>query len=484
MEKENSTHNTKKLDLYTLICSLVLIGAFLVILMISLLSEFGIHPDEFDVRACMDWCMNRLIWPDMRLTGEGLGDTYSLYGYTKVCNYTVYFLVMSKISFIFKLFMGAWPYFRMPNVLLALLMLIVCLKSLREKKYIMLGFGMCVQAWYIFSYVTADALDFVWAFGAVLILADEESILWKVIRGEYSKNKRVFLCIVLGLLYGMILLGKPYYYATLVLTFVVLLMYLIDVYNEELHKPDKTEHLQIGKEDNKEISRGNCNKRKEIWKTYILILGVAALVFVARYSLDLYYYGTDKAAASKQMMEIYANEDKKPSTPIEEQVQTYHAYEKGYPLSFIFEDDPKWFLKSYRSYVSCRITDDGDDWYFVLIGILYVAIYAWMGYELCSGDKKVRNQTLIFFIGTCLNIGGIIASIANSYLIDSQPQGRYLLPIALTTCYLGSRTKTLWENKVFCGLVAVAAVFSVAYFGLFDSRSLIDLSYVKTMLGM
>jgi len=58
------------------------------------------------------------------------------------------------------------------------------------------------------------------------------------------------------------------------------------------------------------------------------------------------------------------------------------------------------------------------------------------------------------------------------------------LPIALTTCYLGSRTKKLWENKVFCGLVAVAAVFSVAYFGLFDSRSLIDLSYVKTMLGM
>lgn len=451
--KNNIQTAKKHIDWYTVLYSLVLIGAFLVAVMISFLSEFGVHPDEYDVRACMDWCMNHWIWPDMRLTGEGLGDTYSLYGYTKVCNYTIYFLAMSKLSYIFKSFMGGWPYFRMPNLMLALLMLIICLKSLREKRYLMLGFGVCVQAWYIFSYVTADALDFVWAFLAVFFLADEESVLWKIIRGEYYRGKTIIYSILLGLLYGMILLGKPYYYATLVLTFCVLLLYLLSAIRDS-----------------------------KLWCTYIVILGVAGLVFVARFSLDLYYYGTDKASAKEQMMEMYANEDKKPSTPIDEQVQTYHAYEKGYPLSFIFEDEPHWFTKSYRSYVSSRITVEGNDWYFILIGLLYVAIYVWIGIELCRGYNTNKNNLIIFIVGTVLNIGGVLASIANSYLIDSQPQGRYLLPIALTTCYMSSRVPKLWKNNIFCGIVALAAVLAVAYFGLFDSRSLIDLSYAKSML--
>jgi len=436
----------EKKDYYKIISSLVIIGAFLVVLVVSLLSEFGIHPDEYDVRVCMDWSMKHWIWPDMRLQGEGLGDTYSLYGYTKVCNYTVYFLVMSKIAFVFKLFMGAWPYFRMPNLLLAVFMLVIMLKSVGQKRYLMLAFGMCAQAWYIFSYVTADALDFVFAFMAVYFLADEKSVLWRVIQSE---KKETFKCIGLGILYGMILLGKPYYYSVLVLIFIVL------VYN--LVKSEKS-------------------KRPMIWRKYILILSISCAIFAARYGLDVYYYGTDKAQVKEEMMEKFANYDKKPSTPVEEQVQTYHAYEKGYPLSFIFEDDPHWFAESFRSYVSARITKSGDDWYFVSMAILYLIMYFWVAFEL-----KKKNNTWILIAGTLLMIGGIVASVLNSYFIDSQPQGRYLLPLALVFSFMASRAEDVWKNKKFCILVLLCGCLSVAYFGLFDLRKLIDLAYVRSL---
>ncbi len=214
----------QRADLYEKIGGLIITGAFLVVLMISLLSEFGIHPDENDVRVCLDWCMDRWIWPDMRLEGFGLGDTYSGYGYTKVCNYTPYFLIFSKISYVFKQFMGTLPYFRVPNLLLMLFMTVYILRKLKGRNWLLLGFGICVQAWYIFSYVTADAQDFVLAFISVAMLADEDSMLWKTVGEENSENTSgtVIRCILLGLMYGVLMLGKPYYYATLVLTFGVL----------------------------------------------------------------------------------------------------------------------------------------------------------------------------------------------------------------------------------------------------------------------
>lgn len=445
--------NKKKMDIYQIIASLVIIGAFVVMLMISLLSEFGMHPDEYDVRACLDWAMSHWIWPDMRLQGTGLGDTYSWYGYTKMSNYTVYFLVAGKVAFFFKLFMGAWPYYRVPNLLLALFMLVFTLRNIKNKKYLMVGYGVCVQTWYIFSYVTADALDFVLAFIAIYLLADEDSLLWKTVRGSSTGRLSVYAnCVVLGALYGLMMLGKPYYYSIHVLTFVVLILFLC--------------------KSKKEECRG-------IFIRYVVILGVCILIFAARAGLDFAYYGTEKAQIKKEMMEIYAADDKKPSTPVEEQVQSYHAYDKGYPISFVFEDDPQWFLHSFRSFASARITTDGENAYFAIIGLLYMVIVGMTGYYLCKEKQKVLLVT-----GLLLMVGGVVASILNSYLIDQQPQGRYLLPLPLILCYLSSRTEKLWKNKVLICTVLLAGCLSVAYFGLFDMRKLVDLGYVRELISM
>ena len=76
------------------------------------------------------------------------------------------------------------------------------------------------------------------------------------------------------------------------------------------------------------------------------------------------------------------------------------------------------------------------------------------------------------------------ASVLNSYIIDSQPQGRYLLPITLATCYLGARARKLMDHRGFRALVLTAACISLLYFGLFASRKLIDLGYVRALFSL
>ena len=457
---------------FTYISALVIIGAFVVVAMISFLSELGVHPDEFDVKACMDWCMNRFIWPDMRLTGEGLGDTFSGYGYTKVCNYSPYFLIFSKIAYVFKQFMDVLPYYRMPNLLLMAVICVYILKKLKDHNYLMLGFGICIQAWYIFSYVTADAEDFILAFFAIALLADKDSLLWRTLYDRPGDNQRdadgsssaepgtvprmtvrvIFSCVLLGVMYGLILLGKPYYYATLVLTFAVLIERLI---------------------------KSEINIRKQLLARYVLIAGIAFAILAGRAALDFHYYGFDKASAEQQMSEQYSDYDKNPLTPIEEQEPTYHMASKGYSIVDFFRYSPDWFELTFRSYASYSVYRDGHDLYYKVMASLYVLIYVWLGIYLCNtGEKR------IFIIVTLLNIGSIVASILNSYLIDCQPQGRYLLPITLATCYLGARARELMNHRGFRALILVTACLSLLYFGLFASRKLIDLGYVRTLFSL
>lgn len=445
----------RKKDFICIGYCLVIIGAFIVTAMISFLSEYGIHPDEYDVKLCMDWCMDRWIWPDMRLTGAGLGNTYSGYGYTKVCNYTPYFLIFSKIAFVFQKIMGNLPYYRMPNLLLMAVMCVYILKKLKTQNWLMLGFGICIQAWYIFSYVTADAEDFFLAFFAIVMLGDEDSLLWKTLNSQPDKPVRgrdLVCCIALGVMYGVLMLGKPYYYAIHAFTFTVLIIHLV---------------------------KSKINYRKSLLSKYLLIAGIAIAIFAGRTAIEIHYYGFDKMEVKEQMMEQYCDYDKNPRTPPEEQAQTWRMVSKGYSLPDLFRLDPKWFEKTFRSYASYSVYNDGHVLFYIAMAALYGIIYVWMGISLCrNGDKWT------FIIVSLFISGSLAASVLFSYLWDDQPQGRYVLTIGLFACYLGSRTRTLWQNRIFRGVVLSAACLSILYYGLFVSRKVIDLGYVRELLRL
>lgn len=62
-------------DWFALISTAVIAGALLVVCIIGLFSALGLHPDEWDVKACLDYGMTHFLPPDMR--DPAVAQTYS-----------------------------------------------------------------------------------------------------------------------------------------------------------------------------------------------------------------------------------------------------------------------------------------------------------------------------------------------------------------------------------------------------------------------
>lgn len=424
-------------DWLPLFATAVMAGALLVVVVIGLLSDLGLHPDEWDVKDCLDYGMTHFLPPDMR--DPAVSKTYSWYGYTKLDNYTWYFFIAGKVALLFQKLFYALPYYRIPNILLFAAIALIVVRNVKEKKWLMVAFGICVQAWYIFSYTTADALDFFWSFLAVYELSSKNSMLYRTVAASKLNRRTVQNLILLGLLFGMIALGKPNYLSILALSFFVLVFRLAQ-------EKDKA-------------------KRRCLWRNYFIIAGVFVLTFAFRASFDFIHYGLDKASVEEQMAIEYCSPDKNPLTPVEEQAVSWHMMSKGATISDFFAENPEWFAMSYKSFCGITQLTDTDTWYYVLMGILYAGIFLSIGIDTFRQQNNFRGRAE-FVAGTLLMAGGIVASVLNSYIIDSQAQGRYLLPLILIAGYLASRTPELFEKKYFRALLITAGFLSVAFFGL------------------
>lgn len=64
--------------------------------------------------------------------------------------------------------------------------------------------------------------------------------------------------------------------------------------------------------------------------------------------------------------------------------------------------------------------------------------------------------------GTCLM--QYVMIVANSWLVDFQPQGRYLLPILLFIAYLISRIDQVWEDRVLRVILICTGLLSLYAF--------------------
>lgn len=426
-----------RFDVLTLLATAVMAGALLVVVVIGLFSELGPHPDEWDVKACLDYGMTHFLPPDMR--DPEVAKTYSWYGYTKLDNYTWYFFIAGKVALLFQKLFYALPYYRIPNILLFAAIALLVVRNVKEKKWLMVAFGICVQAWYIFSYTTADALDFFWSFLAVYELSCENSLLYRAVTAPKLTRHSLPQLILLGVLFGMIALGKPNYLSILALAFFVLVFRLAQ-------EKDKA-------------------KRSILWRNYFIIVGIFVLTFAFRAGFDLLHYGFDKASVEEQMAIEYCSPDKNPLTPIEEQSVSWHMMSKGATLGDFFAENPEWFAMSYKSFCGITQLTDTDTWYYVLMGILYAGIFISIAIDTFRQKDNFWGKAE-FIIGALLMVGGVVASVLNSYIIDSQAQGRYLLPLILIAGYLASRTPALFEKKYFRAMLIAAGFLSVAFFGL------------------
>ena len=391
------------------------------------------HPDEYDVVECLKYGMNHLIPPDIR--DPEVAGTFSGYGYTKLENGTYYFLIAGKVAAIAKWLWAAGNWWRVPNVLLFLGMAYIFFKNIRKKNWLVLSLGISVQAWYIFSYTTADALDFFFSFLVIMLLTDEESMLFKLLRdGITSKN--IIKAVLIGVLFGMVFIGKQNYWAILLLAFVVLLFKLIDAPKEE---------------------------KSKLWKTYLVLIAVFAVTVGTRYAFDFAHYGMNGAKIKDELIVQYSAYDRNPTTPVQDLAVSWKMYSHGYSLPDFFAEVPTWFTNSFHSF--CGLIDDFEtsQVYYSFAGFLYCFIIIVLAGITARKNAPLRAKIEVY---VCMGIMAlsVIVSIGNSYFVDSQYQGRYLLPMVLTLGYIGYKTPEAFEKKYFKAAVLILNVMNVWYF--------------------
>lgn len=424
----------EKQDLWSLISILTIVVAGACVWVIAFHSAGG-HPDEDDVIKCLNYGMNHLIPPDMRL--DEVADTYSGYGYTKLANSTWYFLIAGKIAWIANKLWAGILYYRVPNFLMFAVMAFIYIRQIQKQRWLSLVLGICVQAWYIFSYTTADAMDFFLCFIALVLLTDGDSLLFKSV-DERFKLKGIWRHALLGILFGFIFLGKPNYWAILGMVFITLLFKLIETSKED---------------------------RRSLWVNYGVILGFFALTVIFRYLFDFYHYGFRISQVKAEMEALYSAYDKNPTTPSQDIAVTYRMFRYGHSLPELFMAAPTWFKSTFRSFFGVISDRTSKDTYFNIMGVLYgfvIFVLAYFGVKNVS--DKPKNDKIKIFILFALFVASFVASIINSYVSDSQPQGRYLLPMLFTASYIAYLIPEIFEKKFFKFAIISLQVLSAWYF--------------------
>lgn len=421
-------------DWFSFLSTGVMAGAFLAVCAIGLFSDLGLHPDEWDVKACLEYGMTHFFPPDMR--DPEVAGTYSGYGYTKLENYTWYFFLAGKVALLFQKLFYALPWWRMPNLLLFAAMAFFFVRNIRRHNWLMVSFGICAQAWYIFSYTTADALDFVWSFCILYELAEENSLLNRSLRAPGSISGSLPGLLPAGVLFGMIFLGKQNYWSIPAFAFVLFLSRL------------------LGEKEK--------DRRLRLLQKYGCILAVVAAVILCRAGFDLAHYGLQKSEVKYEMAVQHSDYDKNPATPPAEQAPSYHMYAKGASLSDFFAENPEWLSMSYKSF--CGLIQDNDTglWYYLAMGIVYAVLMVSIGIWVFRNAPL--QEKWIYVCGILLMAGSLAASIVNSYVIDSQAQGRYLLPALLLAGFLASRAPKLLQKPGIRALLCAGGLLSMFYF--------------------
>ncbi len=454
-----------KPDFFTLGAVAILGAALIAVTVISLFSPLGVHPDESDVKACLDYGMTHFFPPDMR--DPAVAGTYSGYGYTKLENYTWYFFLAGKVALLFRTLFCDIAYYRIPNLLLFWGMWVFVLTHVKKHRWLLAAFGICVQSWYLFSYTTADALDFVFSFWAVWELAVPDSFVRRSVWADPLTGKDILRLCLAGILFGMIFLGKPNYWAILALAFFVFLL--------QLFASTKSRAVRTGaKTPAKSESGRRGQKGRVLLRGYGIILAAFLLTAAFRGAFDLAHYGTEKAAVKTEAALRYADADKNPATPVEEQSRSWHLRDKGLPWYSVFTVNPDWLSMTWRSLIGYSPLLPLPVWYQAAMGLLYLAIYlsaAFFTFRTGPGGKgektaleDARSRKVLFALGSLLMAAGLAASVLNSWLVDSQAQGRYLLPAMLIGSYLVACAPQMLSQKGCRSLLLAAGALSAWYF--------------------
>lgn len=414
--------------------------AILLVWNIAFTSAYGgtVHPDEMQTKAAVDYYRTHWIQPDVR--SAFVAETVSGYGMTRLSEINLYYLFAGKFANLCGFAMS----FRALGMLLVLILGCFVLKNIKKERYLTLLFFATPQLWYLFSYATSDAYDYLFAVIAAYEVLSENSAFQRILKEPFRKGHLpVYLGV--GFVFANLLMAKKTFYVVLVTIFLLLLYRLIFAKKEE---------------------------RKQLLIKYLGFLGMAFLIVLIRYLPDLGYYGLQKGTAVDQVIEATAWPEYKPSTPAIQQAKSTLLFEKGVTLKEFFTD---WhfngeLLKNYFGYYGIYSLR-AKDWYYIAMGVLYLGLFGTTGVLVHKNLKSkslqgvsVRKERLTYWTMWAMVLLMYLLTIYNAYFVDFQPQGRYLFPaLPAIACQIGLY-REVEEHRAVRTLLTLIALLSLYSF--------------------
>ncbi len=430
------------LEKYDTITRVILLVALFLVGYMAFNSFDYAHPDENMSKAAVDYYVEH--WKPADIRSPEVADTFSAYGHSRLKEVTAYYFLAGKVAWFAKNILGLEQYYRAFNVLLFAIMVGIYCKKGKKNAYLFLMLGLTPQIWYLFSYTTSDAWDYFLSFLVLYQLTVETSLFRRALEHGLSKWKGCWLVMV-GALYGLLLLGKKNYYFVFAASFFWLLYWWI-------------------KSENKK-------KMQMAWK-YVIVLAVCLSIYGgAKYSDNIRYdnqKGEIAAELKTQYEEVSEGANQKET---DSGIWAGNRMKsRGITLNEIFSKYG--FAKySYQSYAGTYgwMEYESTSGYYILIGILYVLILV----ELCSSaiSDGYLGDKVLFGLLLVLSVAVFGSSVWHSWTSDFQPQGRYLFSInfiaAIAGClYQRSFMKRSTVKIALC-LVGIMSIYSFVFNGIF-----------------
>lgn len=407
------------------------LAAVVMTVYVGLRSPFWLNPDEYDVKAAVLYYFSHFMPPDIR--SDIINDSFPVYGTSRHFEFNMFYFYAGKLG---QFFSDAAVQIRLFSLILFGIMAALVIRNIRKNYALLFVFLLTPQVWYIFSYSTSDALDFFMGFLCLYELVEKDSMLNRLLRESFRKRHLLYYAL-LSVLFLHIFWAKMTFYTILMFLFFILLIRML---------------FQEKKE------------RGELFRKYLILAGLTLTLFALRYMFtDFPHYGFDKLGAVAEVTERQAEYGYKFSTPPMEAAYSMRFFEKGISLGELLTQYDfhtnlfRTFAGFFGSYAF-----GAADWYYLVMGALYLILLGRVIWRLWMQKKSIfRWETgavsLICFIQYVMIVG-------NSWFVDFQPQGRYLLPILFFIAYLISRIEHVWEDKLLRTVLVCTSVLSLYAF--------------------
>ena len=426
-----SRKEERSLDLADVVLGLAAAGAVLLMIFTVVYGDHRLNPDEWESRDAVRYYeeADHVLPPDVR--DEDVSSTIGTYGTTRLAEKTPYYFYAGKLA---ALFSGEHVE-RLFGLCLGVGLAVFVLSQLRKNRYLTAVFFLTPQVWYLYSYCTSDALDYAVSVLVLYQLACEKSMLNRLLR-KGAQKKDWWRLLLLGLLFGHVMLAKANYYVILIYAFFMLLVPFLEA---------------------------NREKKRQLFVTCLWIALAALAVLGARYLVDILHYGFEKDAVIMQIREARAVDGLRPQDSPEAQAWSFQMYRKGVSFWKMFtEYGLLGSLLHSAAGVYGGMKIQGPRWYYLAMGAVYVVLYVLTGISVWKeGGKSGRRKWMLLHVTAAVSF---LLVLYNAYFVDFQPQGRYLLPVFVMAGQGLSCGRGLTEKRIFQILICAAELLSLYSF--------------------